>query len=125
MIATYDTPGTFALQRPTPTRTTRRELLTLLVLRELEGGGPRAGTALFDAISALVCSFDLDAPGYALLHDLCDAGLLVAVGARPPRYAITATGRSEAERLAIRCWPGIRDALVDLNVCVGCLAPRG
>jgi hypothetical protein len=125
MIATYDTTRTFVLQRPAPTRTTRRDLLTLLVLRELEGGGPRTGTAVFDGIAALVCSFDLDAPGYALLHDLCDTGLLVAVDARPPRYAVTAAGRSEAERLAIRCWPGIRDALVDLNVCVGCLAPRG
>ncbi len=124
MIATYDTTRSFVLQRPAATPTSRRDLLTLLVLRDLEGGGPRAGAAIFDGIAALVCSFDLDAPGYALLHDMCDAGLLVPVGARPPRYAITAAGRSEAERLAVRCWPGIRDALVDLNVCVGCLAPR-
>jgi hypothetical protein len=124
MIATYDAPRTFVLHRQAPGPATRRDLLSLLVLRELEGNGPSAGTALFDAIAALVCSFDLDAPGYALLHDLCDAGLLVAMGDRPPRYAVTAAGRAEAERLAIRCWPGIRDALVDLNVCVGCLAPR-
>jgi DNA-binding PadR family transcriptional regulator len=124
MIATHDTPRAFVLQGPAPTPATRRDLLTLLVLRELEGGGPRAGAAIFDGIAALACSFDLDAPGYALLHDMCDAGLLVAVGARPPRYAITPSGRSKAEKLAVRCWPGIRDALVDLNVCVGCLAPR-
>lgn len=124
MIATYEIPRTFTLQRPAAGHATRSELLRLLVLREVDGTAPRTGADIFDAVAALVCSFDLEAPGYALLHDLCDAGLLVALADRPPRYAITAAGRAEAERLAVLCWPEIRDALVDLNVCVGCLAPR-
>ncbi len=124
MIATYDTPRNLILQRPASEQATRRDLLRLLVLREVDGAAPRTGAAIFTSVAVLVCSFDLDTPGYALLHDLRDAGLLVAVADRPPRYTITPAGRAEAERLAVRCWPGIRDALVDLNVCVGCLAPR-
>ena len=102
----------------------RDDLLRLILLREIEGRGPVTGAEAMASIAALVCSFDLASPGFAVLHDLRDAGLLDASCARPPRYAVTDAGRREAERLAARCWPGIRAALVELNVCVGCLAPR-
>jgi len=130
MIATYDTPGTLLRPRPAPPdrgagRGTADDLLRLMALREIEDGGPLTGVQAFEALSGLVCSFGLDSPGYAVLHDLRDAGYLAASDDRPPRYAMTDAGRREAERLATSCWPGIRDGLAALNVCFGCLAPRG
>lgn len=84
-----------------------------------------AGKEALDAVAALACTLDLEAGAYGLLHDLRDAGLVFATADRPPRYAITVAGRRQAERLAARCRPDIRDALVELNACPGCrLSPR-
>jgi hypothetical protein len=106
------------------TRGDRDDLLRLMLLREIGDRGPVTGADVMAAIASLVCSFDLASPGFALLHDLRDAALLEASCERPPRYAVTPEGRREDERLAAACWPGLRAALVELNVCVGCLAPR-
>jgi DNA-binding PadR family transcriptional regulator len=100
------------------------DVLRLIVLRQLEDGGPSTGADALRAVAALTCSLDLQTPVLSILHDLRDAGFLEATPGRPPRYAITEDGRREAERLAASCWPGIRDALVELNVCIGCLSPR-
>jgi DNA-binding PadR family transcriptional regulator len=124
MIVTIDAPRAFRLPARLPSGDGRHDLLHLMALRELEDAGPLTGSEALNALAALMCSFDLSSPGYALLHELRDAGLLSATLERPPRYAITDLGRSEAERLATRCWPSIRDVLVNLNVCLGCLAPR-
>jgi DNA-binding PadR family transcriptional regulator len=129
MIATLDAPRTLLRPRPAPPdggtgRATASDLLRLMALREIEDAGPRTGAEVFEALAGLVCSFGLDSPGYAVLHDLQDAGFLAAKEERPPRYAVTAAGRREAERLSVRCWPGIRAGLIALNVCLGCLAPR-
>ena len=105
-------------------RDTRREILELMLLREAEDHGPLTGRQALDAIAALSCSLTLDPAAYSLIHDLRDAGLLAASTDRPPRYAITPSGRSEAERLATQCWPSIRDLLTRFNVCIACLAPR-
>ncbi len=130
MIAGIDRPRNLLRSRPVPPdggagRGTASDLLRLMALREVEDAGPRTGAEVFDALADLVCSFGLDGPGYAVLHDLRDDGFLQATPDRPPRYAITSAGRREAERLAIRCWPEVRAGLAALNVCVGCLAPRG
>jgi len=109
---------------PVPRRDARRELLELITLRTLEDEGPLGGAELSNAVAALTCAFDLSNPIYALLHDLADRGLATTVPGRPPRYAITDAGRAAAETLAVRCWPAVRDALVELNVCLGCLSPR-
>jgi DNA-binding PadR family transcriptional regulator len=124
MIATFEAPGTVRLPGLSAARGARIELLRLMTLRELEDAGPATGGEVLDALARRVCSFDLAAPGYALLHDLRDAGYLRATVDRPPRYAITDPGRREAERLAARCWPDVVRALEGLNVCIGCLAPR-
>ncbi|MEI8332633.1 MAG: PadR family transcriptional regulator [Chloroflexota bacterium] len=134
MIATLGTYGTGRTlgatrtvqpQGPFPSGDPRHDLLRLMVLRQLEDGGPLSGNETINAVASLTCSFELASPGYPLLYELRDAGLVSATGDRPPRYAITDPGRREAERLAARCWPTIRDGLVRLNVCFGCLAPRG
>jgi hypothetical protein len=109
---------------PMPAGDPARDLLRLMILRQLDDSGPLTGAAAFDAVAELTCSLETGVPGYPLLHELCDAGFARAVQERPPRYSITALGRTEAERLASRCWPMILDGLVRLNVCVGCLAPR-
>jgi hypothetical protein len=140
MIGTIDTLGSqrtygpFGARRATPAARlpapchsvdARHELLRLMVLRELEDSGPSTGSDTLDAVASLTCSFELSSPAYPLLHELRDAGLVSATLERPPRYAITDSGRREAEMLASRCWPAIRDGLIRFNVCIGCLAPRG
>ncbi len=119
--------ATPAARLPAPSHSVdaRHELLRLMVLRQIEDSGPSTGGDTLDAVASLSCSFDLASPAYPLLHELRDAGLVSATAGRPPRYAITDGGRREAERLASRCWPTIRDGLVRFNVCIGCLAPRG
>lgn len=102
----------------------RDDLLRLMLLREVGDRGPVTGADAMTAIASLVCSFDLASPGFAVVHDLQDAGLLSASCERPPRYAVTDEGRREVERLAAACWPGVRAALHELDICVGCLAPR-
>jgi DNA-binding PadR family transcriptional regulator len=133
MIGTIGTFGTIGTRRTTPTvplqtpfhsMDARHELLRLMVLRQLEDSGPCTGSEALDAVASLTCSFDVASPGYPLLHELRDAGLVGATVERPPRYAITDLGRREADLLASRCWPAIRDGLARFNVCVGCLAPR-
>jgi hypothetical protein len=110
---------------PVPVGDPARDVLRLMLLRQLEDAGPLTGAQAFDAVAELTCSLETGAPGYPLLHELCDVGHVEATLERPPRYSITDLGRMEAERLASRCWPTIRDGLLRLNVCVGCLAPRG
>ena len=124
MIVALDAPRAVRLPRSFPIGDAKLELLQLMALRQLQDAGPLTGSDVLNTLASLMCSFDLVSPGYALLHELRDAGLLSATRERPPRYAITEAGSREAERLAARCWPAIRDALVGLNVCIGCLAPR-
>ena len=124
MIVALDAPWTARLAKSNPVRDARHELLQLMALRQLQDAGPLTGSDALNALASLMCSFDLASPGYALLHELRDAGLLSATRERPPRYALTDAGSREAERLAARCWPAIRDVLASLNVCIGCLAPR-
>ena len=124
MIGAIDTARTALRPAAATSPDAKDALLRLLLLREIEDAGPLTGAQALDAIAALSCSFDLAAPGYAVIHSLREGGSLDATCERPPRYAITGRGRREAELLAVRCWPGVRDALVHLNVCVGCLAPR-
>ena len=98
--------------------------MRLIVLRELEDAGSLTGLETLDAVASFACYLDVSRPVYALLHEMRDDGLLTASDGRPPRYAISERGRREAERLAWRCWPRLRDVLVGLNVCIGCLSPR-
>jgi DNA-binding PadR family transcriptional regulator len=107
-----------------PCRGTDQNLVRLIVLRELEDSGPLTGMETLNAVASFACYLDVARPVYALLHELRDDGLVSASAGRPPRYAITEWGRREAERLASRCWPRLRDVLVYLNVCIGCLSPR-
>jgi DNA-binding PadR family transcriptional regulator len=125
MIGMLDPGRTTGRPWAAPHRDMRDDLLRLMLLREIGDRGPVSGADAMGAVASLACSFDLAAPGFAALHDMRDDGLLDASAERPPRYAITRAGRREAERLAERCWPAIRAAMVELNVCVGCLAPRG
>ena len=118
------TTATPRLVEPQPVRDERHEILQLLVLREIEDRGPLTGKEALDAIASLACSLDLRPAMLSLVHDLRDAGYLMALASRPPRYGITPAGLREAERLAARCWPAVRDALVELNLCLGCIAPR-
>jgi DNA-binding PadR family transcriptional regulator len=124
MIVALDAPRAARLTTSFPIGDAKLELLQLMALRRLQDGGPLTGSDALNALASLMCSFDLASPGYALLHELRDAGLLSATREQPPRYAVTDAGSREAERLAARCWPAIRDVLVSLNVCIGCLAPR-
>ena len=126
MLAThFPTPSILRpVRAPAPRRDARRELLELITLRTLEDDGPLGGAELSNACAALTCAFDLSNPVYALLHDLADRGHVTMEPGRPPRYAITDAGRAAAEALAVNCWPAVRDALVELNVCLGCLSPR-
>jgi len=112
------------LREPVAARATERDLVRLILLRELEDAGPLTGMQALDAVTSLACYLDVSRPVYALLHEMRDAGLLTTPDGRPPRYAISERGHREAERLAWRCWPRLRDVLVDLNVCIGCLSPR-
>ena len=124
MIGTFDTQRAVRLPVTRPQRDARLDLLRLMALRQLEDSGPLSGSDVLNAMASLTCSFDLSSPGFSLLHELRDGGLVSATRERPPRYAVTDLGRREAERLASRCWPNIRDVLIQLNVCIGCLAPR-
>ncbi len=119
------TPTVPRLVDPQSVRDERHEILQLLVLREIEDRGPLTGKEALDAIAALSCSLDLQPAALSVVHDLRDAGFLTALASRPPRYGITPAGLREAERLAGHCWPAVRDALIELNVCLGCMAPRG
>jgi DNA-binding PadR family transcriptional regulator len=124
MIGTTSEAPAARLPEALPSRDPERDLVRLVVLRELEDSGPLTGMETLNAVASLACYLDVTRPVYALLHELRDAGLLTASAGRPPRYAITELGRREAERLAWRCWPRLRDVLVSLNVCIGCLSPR-
>ena len=64
------------------------DLLQLMLPPEIGDRGPVARADAMGAFTAPVCSFDLAAPGFAVLYDLVDAGLLDASCELPPRYTI-------------------------------------
>ncbi|HEX8940570.1 MAG TPA: hypothetical protein VF763_10430 [Candidatus Limnocylindrales bacterium] len=126
MTALLDAP-TLALPRPTRRTAGRleRELVSLLVLRELEDAGALTGLDVLDRISPLVRPLRVPPASYPLLHQLQDDGFLAASAEAPPRYEVTAAGRREAERLALDCWPLVNESITRYSSRVARLFPRG
>lgn len=88
-----------------------QDVLRLMALRLIEDAGPSAGIDVLDRIAPMARRLQVAAPTFPLLHELLDAGLVTASAELPRRYAITAVGRQEAERLATAWWPSVRDLL--------------
>ena len=66
------------------------------------------GLDAFNHVAPTVRLLGAEPPGYALLHELTDAGFLEPIEEKPRRYRITESGSAEAELLALRSWPRFR-----------------
>jgi hypothetical protein len=94
---------------------TNAQLLTLLALRQVEASGWPTALDTTNGIASLASLLRLPQPGVALLHSLTDSGFLEASAGLPRRYSLTEAGRSEAERLAERCWPRLNETMVTVG----------
>ena len=100
------------------------DLIKLLTLREFEASGPLTGLDAINHVASTARMLGIAPPTYPLVHGLTEAGLLESVAAKPPRYRTTAAGSREAERLAERCWPRLRDEVVRLGARLAPAYPR-
>jgi hypothetical protein len=91
------------------------DLIKLLTLREFEASGPLTGLDAINHVASTARMLGIAPPAYPLVHGLTDEGLLECLGGRPPRYRTTRAGSREAERLAERCWPRLRDEVVRMG----------
>lgn len=101
-----------------------RDLLTLLVLREIEDNGPLTGLETLNRVARASLLLRLAPAGYPTLHGLAEAAMLEIVPGRPPTYRITASGRHEAERLARTSWPRLSTELDGLSESLRPATPR-
>jgi DNA-binding PadR family transcriptional regulator len=99
-------------------------VLTLLILRNIEASGPLTGLEAANAVAPIAHLLGIAPPGYALLHELTEAGLLHSPDGRQRRYSITDNGRREADRLAQECWPQLRDFVAGLKRRLAPASPR-
>jgi hypothetical protein len=83
-----------------PTRPIPSDLIRLCALRVVQDDGPIGGLDALNLLAPLARMLGEIPPTFPLLHDLEDSGLLEASASLPRTYAITATGRREATRLA-------------------------
>ncbi len=83
-----------------PARQIPSDLIRLCALRVVQDGGPIGGLDALNLLAPLARTLGEAPPTFPLLHDLEDRGLLEASASLPRTYAITASGRSEATRLA-------------------------
>jgi hypothetical protein len=83
-----------------PARQIPSGLIRLCALRVVQDGGPIGGLDALNLLAPLARMLGEAPPTFPLLHDLEDCGLLEASTSLPRTYAITASGRREATRLA-------------------------
>jgi hypothetical protein len=100
------------------------DLIKLLTLREFEAADPLTGLDAINHVAPTARMLGIAPPAYPLVHGLTEAGLLETVAERPPRYRTTAAGAREAERLAERCWPRLRDEVVRMGARLAPASPR-
>lgn len=86
---------------------TNLDVLTLLTLREIEAAGSLSGLEAVNAVASTAGLLGIAPPGYALLHELVDNGVVRSSPGTQRRYQVTEAGKREAECLARRCWPRI------------------
>ncbi|MFI5259208.1 MAG: PadR family transcriptional regulator [Candidatus Limnocylindrales bacterium] len=103
---------------------TNTDVLSLLVLREIEAAGPLTGLEVVNAVASTARLLEIAPPGYALLHDLTEDGFLQALAGTPRRYRVTDAGEREAERLAQRCWPRLYEEVASLKRRLAPASPR-
>jgi hypothetical protein len=101
------------------------DLITVLVLRDIEDFGPQTGLDTLNRVASTARILGIPAAGYPLLHGLADAHLLESVPGTPPSYRITGAGSHEAERLARLCWPRLTDEVERLSRKLAPASPRG
>jgi len=83
-----------------PARQIPSDLVRLCALRVVQDSGPIGGLDALNLLAPLARMLGEAPPTFPLLHDLEDCGLLEASTSLPRTYAITASGRREATRLA-------------------------
>ena len=83
-----------------PGRPVPSDLVRLCALRVVQDAGPIAGLDALNRLAPLAKILGEAPPTFPVLHDLEDRGLLEASASLPRTYAITASGRREAGRLA-------------------------
>ncbi len=83
-----------------PERQIPSDVIRLCALRVVQDHGPIGGLDALNLLAPLARMLGEAPPTFPLLHDLEDCGLLEASPSLPRTYAITASGRSEARRLA-------------------------
>jgi hypothetical protein len=83
-----------------PARPIPSDLIRLCALRVVQDDGPIGGLDALNLLAPLARMLGETPPTFPLLHDLEDSGLLAASASLPRTYAITASGRREATRLA-------------------------
>jgi DNA-binding PadR family transcriptional regulator len=110
--------------RATGSTGTNADLLELLVLRKIESSGPMTGLEAVNGIASIAGLLRITPPGYPLLHGLTDRGLLETSSGTPRRYSLTDAGGREAELLAERCWPRVRDEVLTLSLQLAPAMPR-
>jgi len=100
------------------------DLIKLLTLREFEAAGPRTGLDAINHVAATARLLGIAPPAYPLVHGLTDEGLLECYSDKPRLYRTTDAGAREAELLAERCWPRLRDEVVRLGARLAPASPR-
>jgi len=110
--------------RPTNAAGGAADVIRLLTLREFEASGPLSGLEVINRVAATARRLGLTPPGYPLLHGLTDEGLLEAIADRPRLYRATAAGVREAEALARRCWPRLRDEVARFGASLALASPK-
>ena len=103
---------------------TDADLLKLLALREIEVTGALTGLDAINRVASTARLLGIMPPGYSLLHDLAEIGLLRTDEGRPRRYQVTEAGAREAERLAERFWPRLHGEVVQLSKRLAAASPR-
>lgn len=76
------------------------DLIRLCALRVVQDDGPIGGLDALNLLAPLARMLGEAPPTFPVLHELEDCGLLEASASLPRTYAITASGRREATRLA-------------------------
>jgi hypothetical protein len=122
---------TKTVERPEPMARAARafipnsDVLRLLVLREIEAAGPLTGLEAVNAVASTARLLGIAPPGFALLHDLTEGGLLQASAGMPRCYRLTDAGEREAEHLAQRCWPRLHEEMARFSRRLAPASPRG
>lgn len=98
-----------------PDREVRQATLILRTLRLFEQRGPLSGREALAALGFIGKYGRSPGLSYPLLHQLEQDGYLAADNALPRCYRLTASGRTEAERLAQVLEPHLRARLARLE----------